>query len=248
MGPVEWGVLAVVALLGVTVQATVGFGSAFFIAPALFALRPAPEAVIAVLALGVALTGLVLYGEKRRHVADRPVVRVVLIAAVPGMIAGAYLVHAVSQDAIQIAVGLVIVAGGLVQLQARPSARTASSLPGGAVCGLAAGALTTSTGLNGPPLALWVTRHVLEPRGLRDTIAACLLGLNLAGAVCLALIGDRGQDLHGLVVAAALLPVILAGHRVGRTVFRSLSPAGHRRTVLAMVAVTGTASVALGLA
>lgn len=247
MGPVEWGLLVAVALLGATAQATVGFGSAFFIAPVLFALRPAPEAVIAVLALGLALNALVLYGEGRRHEADRPAVRIVLLAAAPAMVAGALLVHAVPGTAIQIAVGVVIIVGGFVQLRARPAACRSSSRAGGVLCGIAAGALTTSTGLNGPPLALWLTRRARDPQELRDTITACLLGLNLSGAVLLALIGEGG-DLHGLVVAAALSPVVLAGHRAGRRAFRSLSPEGHRRTVLAMVALTGTASIVLGLA
>jgi uncharacterized membrane protein YfcA len=58
--------LAVVALVAAVVQAATGLGFALVLSPAVFALLEPESAVVAITVLGLALNGLVLFGEHRR--------------------------------------------------------------------------------------------------------------------------------------------------------------------------------------
>ena len=58
--------LAAVALVAAVVQASTGLGFALVLSPAVFALLEPESAVVAITVLGLALNGLVLFGERRR--------------------------------------------------------------------------------------------------------------------------------------------------------------------------------------
>ena len=58
------------------------------------------------------------------------------------------------------------------------------------VAGLAAGALTTSTSTNGPPMLLHLLGRGARPEQVRDTLTVCFIGLAGIGAVALFVTGD----------------------------------------------------------
>ena len=76
--------LAVVALGRGRVQAATGLGFALVLSPAVFALLEPERAVVAITVLGLALNGLVLFGERRRPRVAWGEVRPLLIASIPG--------------------------------------------------------------------------------------------------------------------------------------------------------------------
>lgn len=245
----QWVVLAVVTLLGMSVQSAVGFGFAFFVAPALFAVVSAAEAVTALLALGLTINLAMLYGERRRHVAKRGSVQLVVVGALPGILAGVLLLEALSKTSLQVMVGLLIVGAGLLASRRVPAlASGADNGVGDAACGLAAGTLTTATGLNGPPLVLWFSRRGGSPREVRDTVTASLFALNVLGAVAVAVLLGIERSADGLLVFATLLPLVALGHRLGQAAFARFDAERHRQVIVTGVVVAGLSSIALGLA
>ena len=80
--------LAVVALVAAVVQAATGLGFALVLSPAVFALLEPESAVVAITVLGLALNGLVLFGERRRPRVAWGEVGPLLVAAVPGAVCG----------------------------------------------------------------------------------------------------------------------------------------------------------------
>ena len=58
------------------------------------------------------------------------------------------------------------------------------------LAGLAAGALTTSTSTNGPPMLLHLIGRGVEPEQVRDTLTVCFIGLAGIGAVALLVTGE----------------------------------------------------------
>jgi uncharacterized protein len=230
------------AFVGATVQSATGFGLVLVLAPALFAVLDPYEALTAIFALSFALNVLVLadggFGPVRWRL-----LAPVLLAAVPGLVLGVVLLDALSKPVLQVAVGVAVVAAALVQLRRRVEIHE-SPLAAGAV-GVVTGTLTTSVGVSGPPLALWLEGAGARPAEMRASLAASFLALNVGGGAVL-LVGADGDPVS-LGVLLPLLALVVAGHAAGALVFRRLD---HRRfslIALGLVACTGVASAVAGL-
>jgi uncharacterized membrane protein YfcA len=243
--------LVAAVLVGMSIQAAIGFGFALVVAPAAFAALSPEGAVTLVVALAIAINLLVLFTERRPRAVAGRTVATVLVAALPGVLAGAWLLARADRELMQILVGVVVVAAALAQVAAtrgrrpRPPAREhrrALEVGGG----LAAGALTTSVSINGPVLVLVFTRLGLIGHRLRDSLAASLLGLALI-ALPVLLIASDDAGLPGTWVSLACLPALLIGHRFGAAAFRRLDARTHERVVLIAAALAGALSVAAAL-
>lgn len=236
-------------VVGISVQAAIGFGFAFFVAPAAFAALSPERAVLLVELLAIAINCLVLFGERRPiDIARRPVA-LLLGAAVPGMLAGLWIVTHADRATLQLAVGVIVIAAAVLQALGGPRRPTAPdrrpSLELGG--GLAAGVLTTSVTVNGPAVVLVLTRLGLRGSALRDSLAAALLGLSCLAAPILVIGAGAGQALPQLWLVLACVPAVLIGHRFGAAVFRRLDDDAHHRLALGAAAIAGVLSVVAGL-
>ena len=123
-----------VAFRGPSVQSATGFGFALILGPALFAVLGAEEAVSALLVLGLALNVLVLADGHRAPVRWRSLAPA-LVAAVPGLAAGVWILTALPKPALQAVMGATVIVAALVQLRraagARPVSRRSAGLRGG---------------------------------------------------------------------------------------------------------------------
>jgi uncharacterized protein len=249
---------AAAALVGASVQSATGFGFALVLSPALFAVLDPAEAVTALLLLGMALNLLVLFeGGRPEHVDWRPLAPM-LAAALPGLAAGAVALALLSKEALQVAVGLAVIAaaGWQARMRARegvlagprhPPAWPPRALPpaAGWAAGFASGALTTSISVSGPPIVLWLEARGVRPAEFRASLAASFLALNLAGAAVLLV--AEGSDVFDAGTVLPLLGLVAAGYALGAVAFRRLDHDHFFTAVLALVVGTGAASLAAGL-
>ena len=116
-------------LVGATVQSAAGFGMALIAGPALVAVLAPAEAVTTIMVLATTTTlFLLLVRRGSRPVVRWADVRVVALAAVPGLLVGVLVLAAVSKPALQLAVGVgVLLAVGLQVLRRagrRPACRS----------------------------------------------------------------------------------------------------------------------------
>jgi uncharacterized membrane protein YfcA len=237
-------------VVGMAVQASVGFGFGFFAAPAaLAAFRPA-TAVTLMLLLALLINALVLYTEGRKRVVGARAVALMCAWSLPGIVAGALLVRHLDASALQVAIGVaIIVAAGLqtrmtVEASERPAHQARGTIAAG---GLVAGTLTTATSLNGPAVVLTFTRAGMRGHLLRDSAAAAFIVLGLLGTVALTAIARAGHSLPSWPLLVALVPAVVVGHRLGAALFHRLDDERHRRLVLAAAMVAGVVSVVAGL-
>jgi uncharacterized membrane protein YfcA len=166
----------------------------------------------------------------------------------PGLAAGTALLALMSKPALQIAVGVVVICAAIVQCRAlgRTSVEQREPAVGSALAvGLASGALTTSTTVSGPPIVLWLQAHNVPPEQFRASLAACFLGLSVAGGAVLAAGGLLAVD---PTVVLPLLGLTVAGQIAGERAFRRLDPLGLRSVVLGLVFAAGVASLVAGIA
>jgi uncharacterized membrane protein YfcA len=213
-------------------------GFALVLSPVLFAVMDPAEAVTAVLILGGVLCALVLFESRR--VGTHGLVRL-LPPAVPGLAVGLVVLAALSKEALQIGVGVVVVAAASWQLRHGAAALRLNAL----AAGFASGVLTTSISVNGPPLALWLEAERVPPAVFRATLAAAFLILDAAGIVLI--MSREGADVVDPGRIGPLLACVLAGYALGAAGFRRLDAERFRTIVLSIVICTGLASVIAGI-
>lgn len=239
---------AVAVLLGACVQSVSGIGFALVASPALFALTDSAEAVTIVLCLSVAANLLVLFAERRPRAVRWELVAPIVGAALPGLVLGVLALGALSRETLQVLVGVVVLVA--VGLQARstalPAARAGASRRFAYPVGFGAGALTTTTAVNGPPLMVFLLGRGARPEEVRDSLAACFLALNVGGAAAVLALSAERRELD-LVLLLILLPLVGVGHAVGRSIFLRFDRQRFAIAALGIATLSGAASVAAGL-
>lgn len=240
-------VLAAAAVLaGATLASATGFGFSLLAAPLLFAILGPRHAVGAMLVLGIAVNGMILAAENRRPRPLRRTTAVVLAGAVPGAFLGAIVLRSLPAVALQLVLSAAVLATVLAQRRALPAERAAAGhgLRVAPLAGFAAGALTTATSTNGPPLIVHLLGRGHEPGEVRDTLTLCFLCLSPIGVAALWATGTTNA-LPGGGLLAALLPAAVVGQLAGRRAFARLAAGGGYERVLTAVLLV---SVAVGLA
>jgi uncharacterized membrane protein YfcA len=151
------------------------------------------------------------------------------------------LLAALSKEALQIGVGVAVAAAAAWQLRHGAAALGLSAL----VAGFLSGVLTTTLGVNGPPLALWLESEKVPPAVFRVTLAAAFVVLDVAGVALI--VSREGADTIDPGALGPLLACVLVGYVLGAAGFRRLDAERFSAIVLSIVICTGLASVIAGI-
>ncbi len=225
-------------------QGLAGFGSTLVALPLLALVMDLRLATPVCCLLAVVLNA-VLTCRLRGHI-QKPALALLLAASLPGMAVGAQSLRSLPEAWLKGLLALAIL--GYVAWAVR---RTGPARPAGwgygVAAGFVAGCLGAAIGVNGPPVAAWVSRQGLDRNAVRATLTAYFL---LAGIGITA-----SQYAAGLVTpvvlarAAVGLPALLAGLCVGMAGCGRIGEAAFARVVLAVLMLTAAsllAQVAVG--
>ena len=236
---------ALALFVGAALQSATGFGFALVSAPILFALLGPQEAVTAGVIIGLLLNGLTLATERRRPQVLVREAAVIVAWSVPGIVLGVLALRHVPREPLSIVVALAVVAGLALRVRSRRadavSQPRAWHLPVG---GVTAGALGTSTSLNGPPLIFCLLARRPSPAQMRDTLAAIFLAESVLGLPAL-LLSDTFTTPRAL---GLLLAAGLAGQLLGRRAFAWLHGERYENAVLVVLALTALVALATSMA
>ena len=236
---------ALALFAGAALQSATGFGFALVSAPILFALLGPREAVAAGFVVGILLNGLTLATERRRpDILVRDAVALVAWS-LPGIAVGVLALLVVAREPLSVVVALAVLAGLALRVHSRRANAVARPrrwhVP---VAGVTAGALGTSTSLNGPPLIFCLLARRATPGQMRDTLAAIFLAEALIGLPALLLGGAfTAPRAIGILLLAGLL-----GQLLGRRAFGWLRGERYERAVLAGLALTALVALATSIA
>jgi uncharacterized protein len=231
---------AAAVLAGAALASATGFGFSLLAAPLLFALLGPRHAVGSMLLLALVVNALILVAEGRRPQPLARTAAVVLASSIPGAFAGALVLRSLPAVALQLVLSVTVLATIVVRRRAVP----ASGHGGAPLAGFAAGALTTSTSTNGPPLILHLLGRGHAPGEVRDTLTLCFLGMSPIGVAALWATGIHNA-LPDAGLLAALVPAAVVGQLAGRRAFARLAAGGGYERVLTGVLLL---AVAVGLA
>jgi uncharacterized membrane protein YfcA len=247
MDVLEVILVAVGVTAGATLQSAMGFGFALVSGPAVFAVAEPAEAITILLALGTALNLLIMLAERRPSEVQRGEVIRILCWAAPGVVAGIFILLALSKPTLQVIVGISVIVAALIQARSGHAAPHEGNPVGRAAAGLAAGTLTTTTATAGPPLVLFLQSKGIRPEPFRDTMAALLLGLNIMGVIAL-VAADGRAELPDLAILVVLVWMVVVGRSAGRILFERFDHHSFRVAGLGLIVVSGIASVVAGVA
>lgn len=232
-------VALVAALLAGTVSGLTGFGLALVSTP-IFLFVYEPKTVIVMSAVLSVFINLAVVLDSWRE-AHRRLVAALLLPAVVGIVAGVEVLRVVNPDYIRFAVGVVVVFSAVLLLWdvKLPGAGTRW---GTIVAGSTSGALSTSTGLAGPPIVLLLASRGLPKHGFRGTSALYFLVMSVIGIGVLAF--REVVEVEQLPLILALVPASFLGKAVGTALLKRVSERTFRVLTLGLVVLTGILGVA----
>ena len=217
----------VVVYVGAVVQASLGIGLGMIAAPMLaFA---DPDFIPAAIMLAVLPLTFTIAWIDRQHIVKRDV-GFALIGRVPGVIAGALVVAALSDRVLAVMVAASVLLAVVASITGRLFRPTDRAL---VVAGLTSGFAGTTTGIGGPPMAL--TYQNSDPATMRATISAFFSIGSLMSIGALALAGEIG--VRQLQLTALILPGVGLGVVTARRVKHLLRPEVIRPGVLVICTI-----------
>nr|WP_299055736.1 sulfite exporter TauE/SafE family protein [uncultured Nocardioides sp.] len=158
----------------------------------------------------------------------------------PGIALGVAAVAAFSDDALGVAVGLMVLLATLLTWRAVDIPVIRPTLLG---AGLVSGFTGTTTSVGGPPVALLYQHR--PPTQIRSTLAVYFV---LGGVLSLAGLGLGGQlSAASALVAATMLPALALGTVLGRVLRERLSAERVRPLVLLACAASATTVLVVSL-
>jgi len=224
---------AVAVAIGAAAQSISGIGFALVSGPLLFTVFGAREGVRVAVVLSM-LVNIAVLTREHRSVMWRRVLPVLITALAATPLLVHLLAHA-HPRLLRAAAGAVIVLGAALVASGRSAD---AGLPGGVAAGLASATMNVLASAGGPAVAVYATGARWEPTGLRATLQAYFLSLNV---VTLLTLGPPHQDAGRLaVLAAALVLGAVAGARLAPRL-----PTGVARVATLVLAAAGGIGVVI---
>ncbi|MGY1724435.1 sulfite exporter TauE/SafE family protein [Blastococcus sp. SYSU DS0533] len=229
---------ALAVLLASVVQTATGMGFGLLAGPLVLLVQPA--LVPGPLLVGT-LASLLPVVWRERAALELTTVRGAVLASVPGVVAGLWLLQVIDVRLLGITVAVVV-------LLACSASLAGVRLPGGrralAVAGFASGALSTVAATPGPPLV--VTYRAPTPAAHRANLSVFFVGTTLLSLGVLLAGGELTGG--GLAAGVGLVPFVLLGFLLAGPLRRRLALPVMRRTALVLCLLSGAALLVRSLA
>lgn len=213
-------------------QTVTGFGLSMIVTGVTAGLGLTSVALVAAVVNVLALVNCAIALPGRSQQIDRRIAVPIIASVVPMIAVGVFLLTYLSARAaglLQIALGLIIIYGGLSivwQARARDHASGALSF---AVAGACSGLCGGLFGMSGPPLIYQLYRQPIELARIRDLLILTFTITSLTRIFILAVSGQIDRPV--VILSALAIPAIAIGTFLGRRCPPPLSPRAIRRVI-----------------
>lgn len=228
--------VALIIALSAAAAAATGFGFNLVSAPLLTFVYPPRIVVVLTLVLGAGASGMLLSRREIRRAIDWGVVRPLFLASLAGMPFGLVLLLWGQPRALKILIAGLTALFALAMLgRVRPRMR--ENLYQTLAVGALSGFLSTSTSLNGPPVAFYLLGRGLSKDRFRGNMVAFVFLATLTSLGVLAAGGAFSGVSLRLILT--LIPVLVLGFAGGAALASRLSERSFERLVLVFLAIVG---------
>ncbi|AWG00909.1 sulfite exporter TauE/SafE family protein [Clavibacter michiganensis subsp. insidiosus] len=226
----------VAVFVGAVAQRVTGLGFALVVAPVLVILLGPFDGVMIVNLCSVLSASLILAGVRR----DVECRRYLLLAgpAVVGIVPGALLAYLLPEPALEIGIGVLLVAALTTSLALRRTTRVIDGPGVMAGFGFAAGVMNAAAGIGGPSVSVYAVVSRWKQRGFAATLQPFFLTTGAASLITkLVLAPDRLPDL-GAAAWVGIVVTLVAGVGAG-TLLAPRIPSRGARTAVVVISFTG---------
>ena len=231
LAEVVW--VVVVVTVSSLAQSLAGFGFGLLAVPLMTLVIDPHQSVIVATMIGTVSTTLQAVIDRR--FCDWSMAKRLAIAAYIGMPFGIFVFLVVSESAMRIALGVVVLIATAVLARGFSFKGRSKSMDW--IMGWLSGVLSTSTSTNGPPLVFLLQARGMEPHVFRATINAVFA---LSNVVALALFGTSGEvATNGIIAAGISLPFLFLSLKTGYALRPRVKVDHFRKLVLAMLLLSG---------
>lgn len=241
-------IITVFTLIGVITMRVVGFGIAPFLAPVALIFFDPPVAIVSTIFVGTLSCVITLYQTRKKRVIIPGVVFRIVIAAIPGLLIGSYIVTRIDKAYLQIITGVVVISAAMIQeLALSKPTRPLSVTRGISVSGFFAGLLNSTAANGAPPMAMWLRTHTSTPDQIRQNLAAMFIFVNSCSLVA---IYHLKPETYGAQVGKnflILIPAVLLGNFIGARLIKHVDVKLYEKLVVAAIILTGSVSITLGI-
>jgi len=234
---VEFLLVAGAVFMGALVQGSIGFGLNLIAVPVIAIYQPAALPAAGIIFALPMTAGSAL--RERAHI-DRPAIFWTTLGRLPGVVLGAWIVAVLSKQSLALLIGgFVVVAVGMSVVSLTLPINRATQAGAGFLGGL----MGTSSSIGGPPMALLYQRQ--PGPMMRSTLGAAFLVGSALSFGALALAGEVSA--LQLRFGAAMVPAVLLGLFVSRSLHAWLDGGWLRPCVLVFAGLAGATVVMRGL-
>jgi uncharacterized protein len=226
------------ALLAGFVTGLTGFGLALISTPILLFVYEPRTVIVLTTIFSIVINSAVVWDSRQE--ARRRLALALLIPALFGIVIGVEVLSFIDPDYVRLGVGVIVIFSALLLVRdiRLPEADTRW---GTIVAGSASGALSTSTGLAGPPIVLLLASRDLPKHEFRGTSALYFLPMSVIG---LAVLAFRGLvEASEISLGLLLIPAAIGGKALGTALLAHVSERAFRALTLGLVILTGTLGV-----
>jgi uncharacterized membrane protein YfcA len=241
--------IAAAAFAGVLSQRTVGFGVPSFLVPILLVYFSPPVTIIIFLLVATTSNLLTIFAHKDKREIIWPVVTRLFIAALPGLVIGAFIVTRIDKTLMQIIVGLVVILSlGIQEFVFPKPVKPLQVSRGITLSGFIAGFLNSSVGVSASALILWFRTHICSPNQVRHNLGVIFTLMNIVSFTAIYLTKPESLSSKPLMVFAWLLPVVLIANFSGHLLAKRINAKQFERIVFVVIVFNGLLSIVLGMA
>lgn len=232
-----------VVLFASFLQTLTGFGYALAAAPLLaLAINP-KDVVMLVLFTGLLVKAVMAWHTRREGCFSN--IFLMFMASITGALPGAFVMAYISNDALKIFIGIVLVAVTVLMYR-QVTVKIVNHRIAQAVAGLNSGFLASTTSLNGPPIVLYYMNEAAEKETIRANLARYFVLGNTASLVLSYFLGTLNVSNLAVNVVVSI-PALLIGFWVGEKVFSKVDGQMFRKLALGVISISGMVSLGSGL-
>ncbi|MFC1917569.1 sulfite exporter TauE/SafE family protein [Chloroflexota bacterium] len=224
------------------IRGITGFGFALILAPILLLILNPTSVVIITLFLGLLSNILVLcYSFKKVNLKK---ILPIIVSSSFGIPLGAWIITIVAPSTLKIIIGGVTVSSAIILSLGLSKTFSRENLAG-VFAGFISGTLSSSTGLGGPPVVLFVHNQNWQRDVIHTGLAAYFLFASSLSLVALTIPGLVDRQI--IISAISLAPALFAGVGLGMVVFRRINARYFRWASMAIIICSGILGILSGL-
>lgn len=245
---IEAAIILLSVLIGVFVQRLVGFGMPIVVLPAVLIFFQPTSALVITLLTGIFSAAVILYELRSKDTIDFKIIKIIIPSSIVGVVIGSYILTVISKEALQIFLGLCIIASLNLQRYFLPKPKGKFKVDGTIhFYGLLSGFFKTTVGLSAAPLLVWLRFYIMRPNQVRILLSYYFLIMNIIAIASIQIFENTAITNIPAHIFILSVPIIILANFLGSAASRKVNEVSYAKLVHFVLMVAGVITIFAGL-